>query len=280
MSLLVALLLASLCSAELCVKRRQTPLLAMKERRYDQMCKLKEETFNESKRKELYAMGWQGIWYIIQPDYSCEDVIFVGHHFGDGGKYICNVHWIRHRPEGRPCVYYSFGVNGEINFERELVHVLPGCDMHAFDPTPTVVGGASVWELENMNINYHPWGLSDTDSTIRLEATDVTALTLDTIRARLGHTGAPIDVLKIDIEGHEWAVFEQQLSHCDREKPFAHQILVELHMFGEAPYTKTLGLFMDDMRNCGYRVFAKDPNHMCAGCMEYGFVHENFIRCK
>lgn len=36
---------------------------------------------------------------------------------GDGGKYVCGVDALAELKEGRGCVVYSFGINGESSFE-------------------------------------------------------------------------------------------------------------------------------------------------------------------
>lgn len=268
-----------LCSRRGCTQHRLTQLDQLKERRYTEMVD-KRQSLTDEFVDSLYANSGHGAWYIVQPDYSCADVILVGHHFYDGGKYICNLHKLQTHHPTRECLYYSFGVNGEIEFERELVKLLPDCEMHAFDPTPSVVGGPSAQELPELGVTFHPWGLSDVDGTINLEETAVDAFKLSTIQQRLGHADSVIDILKIDIEGFEWRVFEQLLATCDRDYPVAHQILMELHLFSAHQFLTKLSGFMDSMRSCGYRCFVKDPNHFCPSCMEYGFVHEQYLKCK
>jgi len=265
-----------------CARRRTNALATFKEGRYETM-----RALEQAKRSSAAPPDGTALWYLLQPDYSCEDTALVGHHFDDGAKYICNLHWL-HR-QRRPCVYYSFGVNGEIEFEAELVDLLPTCEMHAFDPTPSVRTGPSAKRLGDMGVHYHAWGLAGDNGTIELEATAVEAMTLGAVRERLGHLDAPIDILKVDIEGHEWAAFDEMLRHCERDRPAAMQILVELHMYtvrgdgGIVHFTelrRKLERLSDSLHRCGYRCFSKDPNHYCHLCLEYGFVHERFLQCQ
>lgn len=276
-----ALLLLICASARAgCDKRRLTPLDRLKERRYEYMVKSRE-LLTEDVIANLYQLDRVGVWYILQPDYSCADTTLVGSQFYDGGKYLCNMHFIGSaRKESDSCLVYSFGVNGEIGFEREFRQLFPDCEMHAFDPTPSVVGGKSAFQLDRYGVKYHPWGLSDVDEAITLESKRVDAYSLDSVIQRLGHQHEIIDILKIDIEGYEWRVFHGLLRHCDREYPVANQIITELHIKSARQYPTGLAGFMDDMRACGYRTFSKDANHFCPSCMEYGFVHESFLLCK
>ena len=63
---------------------------------------------------------------------------------GDGAKYLCNLHHIKAQSS---CVYYGFGVDGEVSFDEALVELLPGCEKHAFDPTEGVQRGKMLREF-------------------------------------------------------------------------------------------------------------------------------------
>ena len=53
---------------------------------------------------------------------------------------------------------------------------------------------------------------------------------------------------------------------------------VEFHMINGIDGKGFLKL-ANKLLDCGYRPFAKDVNLYCPDCMEYGLVHENFIKC-
>src|SRR6185437_8183043 len=78
----------------------------------------------------------QFIWRLLEPLYACEVVTRVGYVVGDGARFVCNIHslWSGHRP----CVYYGFGVGADVSFELALSKQA-SCEMHVFDPTPSVV---------------------------------------------------------------------------------------------------------------------------------------------
>ncbi|XP_021359640.1 uncharacterized protein LOC110454462 [Mizuhopecten yessoensis] len=58
-------------------------------------------------------------------------------------------------------------------------------------------------------------------------------MTLKTIMASLGHANRDLDVLKIDIEGHEWKVIEYLLD--SGLLPRIKQLLLEYHIFKDWP---------------------------------------------
>jgi len=45
-------------------------------------------------------------------------------------KYICRAPLLRQQA----CVVYSFGSNGQVSFEEEMIR-RTGCEVHVFDPT-------------------------------------------------------------------------------------------------------------------------------------------------
>lgn len=193
---------------------------------------------------------------------------------GDGAKYVCNIHHIKQQEH---CVYYGVGVDGEVHFDEALVKYLPHCEMHAFDPTPGSSAGLMPRKLQDLNITFHKnYGLTASDGPLSIgNLPDLEGRSLATIRRQLGHTQRPIDILKIDIEGSEWEVLESIMEGCDRSNPVAHQLQIEFH----SPKVRRFVNLVESMLQCGYRPFAKDTNYYCMHCIEYAFVHENFVKC-
>ena len=61
--------------------------------------------------------------------------------------------------------------------------------------------------VENdLNLTFHAIGLGGADQNFEFKGKSYKGLTLQSIMRELGHEGRVIDVLKIDIEGAEWAV--------------------------------------------------------------------------
>lgn len=176
-------------------------------------------------------------------------------------------------------VLYAFGVGRDISFERAMIERY-GLTVHAFDPTPLSLQWLKNQQLPD-RFHVHQFGLAAYDGTARFQppikskfesfsmvrrsgqgsAIEAPVRRLQTILELLGH--ARVDVLKMDIEGAEYAVLSDILaSRCA-----IGQILVEFHHrwkeVGAAQTQKAIA----SMTEAGYLVAAVSP----AGT-EYTFV--------
>jgi Methyltransferase domain len=196
--------------------------------------------------RSYYQMNWD-------PDFSCMYEDSVGGKVSDGHKWICDPHRLAFE---NPCLIYSIGSNGDFNFEVEMSHIAPNCEIHTFDP-----GNYTPWKLngDSINISYHEWGIK---STGKLQH-DQPYKSLPETLAILGHNNTKIDVLKIDCEGCEWEVYKDILQ-ID-----ARQIAVEVHNVNE-----NTAMFFQALHDNGYVIFHKEPNiHGCSGdCVEFSFL--------
>ena len=205
------------------------------------------------------------IWDYFGPAYNCPSKERVGK-IGDGGKWLCGVRtWLREKPN---CVVYSFGSKGEVSFELGVASKLPNCEIHIFDPTLTHEQKSVVNSVPGAV--FHDFGLGGENgvlswgrhlSWIQKTKKVYPVKTLKTIMSELGHPW--IDVLKVDIEGGEWKVFEDLL----REFAFVPvgQIQIELHFLGEVQ--PVLDFFKNVMLK-KFRPFSVEPNY-------YGRTAEN-----
>ena len=136
---------------------------------------------------------------------------------------------------------YAFGVGTDISFERDLI-ARYGVTVHAFDPTPIALEWARSQALPERFL-LHPYGVADFDGTARFAAprkrkfasyslarregvgpaVEAPVYRLTTLMAML-HLPTP-DVIKMDIEGAEYAVLADLLASGLRPA----QILVEFH---------------------------------------------------
>ena len=136
---------------------------------------------------------------------------------------------------------YSLGAGEEISFDLELIERF-GVTVHAFDPTPRTIEWLQRQTL-SAEFVFHPFAVGAADGTCRFSpprdpshishslldretpwpAIDVPVLRLRTILAMLGHKR--IDLLKMDIEGAEYAVIRDLLE----AKIEVGQLLVEFH---------------------------------------------------
>lgn len=181
-------------------------------------------------------------------------------------------------------VVYTVGVGSDISFDLALISRF-GCAVHAFDPTPM----AQTWIAQQAvpdRFHFHPLGLADRDAVVGFaaplqegwdsfslppadsseELTPCPVRRLGSLMAQLGHDY--IDVLKMDIEGFEYAVIEDVIAGSVRPV----QWLIEFHHtmmhFTPDQTRHAVGL----LKRAGYRLFAvSNVGH------EYAFVHEDAL---
>lgn len=179
---------------------------------------------------------------------------------------------------GASSIVYSFGVGEEISFDLELIRRFGVC-VHAFDPTPRSIEWLSRQSLPG-NFLFHPYGLADFDGHAKFlppvnpahvshtvverntpwPAIEVAVRRLASIMQDLGHDH--IDLLKMDIEGAEYAVLKDLLA----SRIPLHQLLVEFHhRWPEIGVDKTKQAIRD-LNSAGYRIFDVSPSGE-----EYGF---------
>jgi len=139
-------------------------------------------------------------------------------------------------------VIYSLGIGEDISFDLALIEKL-GATVEAFDPTPKV----KEWLFKQAlppQFHFHPFGIAghDGEETFYLpprndwvshsivkarqygrESVNFPVMTLSSAMKQQEHDH--IDVLKMDIEGAEYAVIEEIV----RESIPVGQILVEFH---------------------------------------------------
>lgn len=171
--------------------------------------------------------------------------------------------WLQPEPHARPVletgwlyapkrlsarsVVYSLGVGDDIGFDLALIRRF-GLTVHAFDPIPSVADWIAARNDLPSQFHFHPWAAAAEDTTLKLyprfrrsrgqnqwmytsvaddgsvaQAIEVPARSLATMCRLLGHEH--IDLLKVDVEGIEYAVLDSMLA--TRLRPT--QVLVEFH---------------------------------------------------
>ena len=222
------------------------------------------------------------IWDFFPPSFNCPLKERFGRQarMGDGGKWVCGVETLLQRPG---CVVYSFGSNGETEFE-EAVLATTECEVHVFDPT---LGPEALSKLKALpSITFHPIGLGPRDQRVKMTDTKMTMgnrrveamdiQTLQTIMQNLNHTW--VDVLKVDIEGFEYATLQQWMKHSKEWFPVT-QLLVEFHYWRDASRTIPQDILstMKALTNNNLRVFSTEPNWWWTNnghdFIEYSFLH-------
>jgi hypothetical protein len=167
---------------------------------------------------------------------------------GDGGKWICDVHRFEEMNDTHLLIY-SFGSNGDFSFERAIKEQLSKAEIHTFD--------MGLFKCPDNVCTFHQARLGNgkTDGSKSLQM----------IINDLGHQKRPIHILKVDIEGSEFNLFEELFnpsSGVQADIPYIRQILFEIHLGGgvnEEPSRRTHRLF-ELFRANNYAIFHKEAN--------------------
>ena len=180
---------------------------------------------------------------------------------------------------GLPCIAYSIGVGEEISFDLELIRRFGAC-VHAFDPTPRSIEWLAKQSLP-ANFAFHHYGVADFDGHAKFlppanpahvshtlverqtpwPAIEVPVRRLSSVMQDLGHDR--IDLLKMDIEGAEYAVLKDMLA----SRIPVNQLLVEFHhRWPEIGVEKTRQAIRD-LNSAGFHIFDVSPSGE-----EYGFL--------
>ena len=173
----------------------------------------------------------------------------------------------------RDSVVYAFGIGDDITFDLGLIARF-GCHVHAFDPAPDSIAWAKKQQTPPKWI-LHEFGLCDIDGVITLYPPDnpewvantvfsrqyststgtaCPVHRLETIMGMLGHDH--IDLLKMNIEGGEYAAIEDLL----KTRLPVRQLLVSFHHhFKEIGVVKTLDAIRA-LNAIGYYTFSTSFN--------------------
>ena len=195
----------------------------------------------------------------------------------DYGGWVVRPEFIR--PES---IVYCFGVGEDISFDLAMIDRF-GVRVHAFDPTPKSMRFIQSQRLPAEFV-FHNVGLADYDGVARFvlpradyasyhisgqneagaDVAECRVQRLATIMRELKHER--IDVLKMDIEGAEYAAIDNIL----QARPAITQWLIEFHhvVGDQASLTKTRRA-IDSLNAAGYRIFS-----VSATGMEFSFFRQ------
>jgi len=180
---------------------------------------------------------------------------------GDGAKWACGLNYLAELPD-QECVVYSVGSNNNFGFEQALLKSLPHCKVFTFDPT---VKEPRIPQDISEALEFRKWGVSGKD--------DGDYMLLTTIMRKLGHSH--IDILKIDVEGHEFPTFfgmeEQGLW------PSMGQLLIEIHPSGHgSSKLAVLKSIIELFEKHSLRMFHAEINPLSPTCSEYSFIQRTW----
>ncbi len=181
-------------------------------------------------------------------------------------------------------VCYCVGVGEDSSFDEALIDRF-GCRVHAFDPTPRAISYVdslltsqpilrasfvfqpiAVWKSDGHATFYAPDagdGVSHSLTALhgQKRSFEVRTRTLESLMAENGHKR--VDLLKLDIEGAEYAVMEHLLKQSREGGPLPRILCIEFDQ--PTPRRRTAGLLKALTAN-GYKLIGN--NHL-----DFTFIH-------
>ena len=176
-------------------------------------------SYQDAVRASLVLQG-------LIPTVSCAEELRYGSP-SDGGKVLCNPGEMLAGPD---CLVYSFGVSHTCEMERELYREMPNCQIHMFDPnlsSKLMFASSRCWK--GTDLHFHRMALSGEGSESSKTIAGVLPSTLTSIMNQLGHSKKRLHMLKMDIEGHEYATMEFFQRSTERKLPEMNLLLMEVH---------------------------------------------------
>ncbi|KAJ7081324.1 methyltransferase domain-containing protein [Mycena belliarum] len=224
------------------------------------------------------------LWDFFPPAYQCPHRVQRIGQLGDGGKYLCGLALVAAQPA---CVVYSFGINSDSSFEADLLQRAPRCEVFGYDFSVRSFGPEiTAHRALARRAHFFPYALGAHDAHAPADAPPT--YTLRSLMRANGHVF--VDILKIDIEGSEFAALEAFLDSFSPSHalggggvlPFG-QLQLEIHATGETEY-KRFPRFLEwweKLENMGLRPFFSEANlvyvNLVRGVMpdliEYSFIN-------
>lgn len=212
----------------------------------------------------------------------------------DTSKIVCGAEQLQ-----PGCIIYSIGGNNNWEFEQRIYDMTP-CEIHTFDctgprgrfqPPPRISDRHHFHHVCLATQSVPPVPDPTKVKHIPPDFEVVGAMeTLEGMQKRLGHKR--LDLLKLDIEGFEWPIFESwpELSNLEASSQVAlpMQILVEIHyrtaMHALWPQKGVIFKNEIDLVNLqehllkmGYVVAVRDDNEMCKHCTELTLLRHKCV---
>lgn len=219
-------------------------------------------------------------FFVFDEMAQCKNITCVGGTCSsDTSKQVCGLEELNRSSEkggDHGCVIYSLGGNNQWEFERDALEKT-NCQVHTFDCTGLI---SRFTKPNHERLHFHHVCLGTHFVPAPPPQTCSGNIcgefwTLDQMQHNLGHKG--IDLLKIDIEGFEWPLFDSLETSTNFAMPM--QMLMEVHYSIEsdikAPnHTHTndkatdLVRFQTHLLKRGFVVVKRDDNPHCPHCTE------------
>ena len=192
-------------------------------------------------------------------------------------------HTIPEAMSGANLIVYSFGVGTDVSFDLALIE-RAGCFVEAFDPTPRAVHWVAQQHFDP-KFHFHALGLGEKDANLPFKQPKNNAHVsysrasgnqpmislpvrrLKTIMSELRHER--LNLLKLDIEGFEYAVLEDMLDAQITPDVIAVEFHHRMYGFTDDQTRHSVSILL----NAGYNLF-----HVSETGREYSFIHQRNLQ--
>lgn len=225
--------------------------------------------------------GWTAeytLWDFFLPVFECPRVTERIGKLGDGGKYVCGMDVIAHKPAP---VLYSFGVSTDSSFEAAVLERAPSAQVYGYDFSVDSFGPQIVNSRELQGrAHFHKWAIGGKDAHGPEYDPNYQVYTIETLMRLNGHSF--IDILKVDIEGSEFDVLGGIAQHyLSRGLPLPFgQLQVEIHAWDSTQSFADFLAWWELLERAGLRAFRTEPNLVYVNLMgakpnlaEYSFIN-------
>ncbi|XP_059178722.1 uncharacterized protein LOC131957906 isoform X2 [Physella acuta] len=184
----------------------------------------------------------------------CERKVRMGK-IGDGGWEICDDPDVR---PTAPCIIYSYGIHYDFSFDDDAAKVY-GCHVYSFDPSMDKMA-----DQVNRSDFVHFYKVGLSGQTQVLPKHNWKLYTHGDLRKMIGHQDQTIDVIKMDIEAHEWNAIPEMAATGQLTQ--VKQFLVEFHVSQlTREYLVPKLKAMQDLELAGFKRFYSHKNYACGG---------------
>ncbi|XP_066942259.1 uncharacterized protein [Macrobrachium rosenbergii] len=158
-------------------------------------------------------------------------------------------------PQRTDCLVYSFGRGTEWIFEEAMEAI--GCEVYVFDPTD---------EQGNHNhtrgIHFYSVGLSDANTTRKVNGQVLRLFTLSSILDHFGHETTPIAYMRLGTGSDVWKVLQQVVDDTPQAisnvKQLSLEVNLDLALRDPSLYKKHVDL-LDTLESLGFQLFFSKP---------------------
>uniref|UniRef100_A0A0N7ZAW1 Methyltransferase domain-containing protein n=1 Tax=Scylla olivacea TaxID=85551 RepID=A0A0N7ZAW1_SCYOL len=188
----------------------------------------------------------------------------------DGDKKVCSDPLVA--PTWASCLVYSFGLGHDFTFDVAMAQL--GCEVFVFDDDQyhDIYNNHPFIRIHFGHVRLGTKVLYQVvEDKVRNSTYAYMYRPLDNLMYLLGHTRASINLLKMDIEGDEWKVFNESIFKTDILARVG-QLAIEIHMTdflkpnitAEETVTALYKYiaFFTTLRSRGFRLAYYEPNYM------------------